>query len=164
MKALENKAVSRDLAKKAGVPIPPGSDGPVENEQDALAVAKKIGYPVLIKAIAGGGGRGMRVAHNDISLVRGFHTAKSEAENAFGDAGVYIEKFIENHIILNFRYLKSRKYYSPWRTRYSIQRRNQKIIEETPSPLIENKFRPQKNGESGYKNRSESKIYKCRNS
>ena len=71
MTALADKAVSRALAKKAGVPIPPGSDGNVENEQDALATAKKIGYPVMIKAIAGGGGRGMRVAHNDISLIKG---------------------------------------------------------------------------------------------
>src|ERR1700744_1286591 len=96
MNALEDKAVSRALAKKAGVEIPPGSEGTVENEKDALAIAKKIGYPVMIKAIAGGGGRGMRIAHNDISLVKGFHTARSEAEKSFGNSGVYIEKFIEN--------------------------------------------------------------------
>src|SRR6185369_8892355 len=94
--ALEDKAVSRALAKKAGVPTPPGSDGIVDSEQDALVVAKKIGYPVMIKAVAGGGGRGMRVAHNDISLVKGFHTARTEAEKCFGNSGVYIEKFIEN--------------------------------------------------------------------
>src|SRR5436189_5581878 len=93
MNALEDKAVSRVLAKKAGVPTPPGSEGVVDNEQDALTVAKRIGYPVMIKAVAGGGGRGMRVAHNDISLVRGFHTARTAAENAFGNSGVYIEKF-----------------------------------------------------------------------
>src|ERR1700743_2555989 len=85
MNAMEDKAVSRVLAKKAGVPTPPGSEGTVENEQDALAVAKKIGYPVMIKAVAGGGGRGMRVAHNDISLVKGFHTARSEAQKSFGN-------------------------------------------------------------------------------
>src|SRR6266542_6572973 len=68
MNALEDKAVSRALAKKAGVPIPPGSDGVIDNEQEALTVAKRIGYPVMIKAVAGGGGRGMREAHNDISL------------------------------------------------------------------------------------------------
>src|SRR5712675_2925191 len=75
MTALEDKAVSRALAKKAGVPTPPGSEGVVENEQDALSTAKRISYPVMIKAIAGGGGRGMRVAHNDISLIKGYHTA-----------------------------------------------------------------------------------------
>src|ERR1700729_1046027 len=96
MNALEDKAVSRNLAKKAGVPIPPGSEGNVANEQDALAVAKRIGYPIIIKAIAGGGGRGMRVAHNDISMVKGYHTARTEAEKAFGNSGVYIEKYIEN--------------------------------------------------------------------
>jgi acetyl-CoA carboxylase biotin carboxylase subunit len=87
MNALENKAVSRVLAKKAGVPPPPGSEGVVENEQDALATAKRVGYPVMIKAVSGGGGCGMRVAHNDISLLKGFHSAKNEAEKAFGNPG-----------------------------------------------------------------------------
>ena len=96
MNALEDKQVSRALAKKAGVPIPPGSEGIIQNEQEALAIAKKIGYPVMIKAVAGGGGRGMRVAHNDISMIKGLHTCRTEAEKAFGNGGVYIEKFIEN--------------------------------------------------------------------
>ena len=77
----------------------------MENEQDALAVAKRIGYPVMIKAIAGGGGRGMRVAHNDISLVKGYHTARTEAEKAFGNSGVYIEKYIENSHHIEFQIL-----------------------------------------------------------
>jgi len=94
MQALADKAVSRALAKKAGVAIPPGSEGVVEKEPDALAIAKQIGYPVMIKAIAGGGGRGMRVAHNDISLVKGYYTARTEADKAFGNSGVYIEKYI----------------------------------------------------------------------
>src|SRR5271169_4775682 len=105
MNALEDKAASRALARKAGVPTPPGSEGPVENEQDALVVAKRIGYPVMIKAVAGGGGRGMRVAHNDVSLVKGFHTARSEAEKAFGNSSVYIEKFIENSHHVEFQIL-----------------------------------------------------------
>ena len=143
MNALEDKAISRALAKKAGVPIPPGSEGNVDNEQDALSVARKIGYPVIIKAIAGGGGRGMRVAHNDISLIKGYHTARTEAEKAFGNSKVYIEKFIENphHIEIqilgdnrgNIIHLGERD--------CSIQRRNQKLIEETPSPLIEHKYK-----------------------
>jgi len=143
MNALEDKAVSRALAKKAGVPTPPGSDGNIESEQDALATARRIGYPVMIKAIAGGGGRGMRAAHNDVSLVKGYHTARTEAEKAFGNSGVYIEKFIENphHIEVqilgdnrgNIIHLGERD--------CSIQRRNQKIVEETPSPLIENRFK-----------------------
>src|SRR6478672_2022617 len=143
MNALEDKAVSRALAKKAGVPTPPGSEGVVDNEQDALAVAKKIGYPVMIKAVAGGGGRGMRVAHNDISLVKGYHTARTEAEKAFGNSGVYIEKFIENPHHIEFQILGDNKGHiiHLGERDCSIQRRNQKVVEESPSPLIESKFK-----------------------
>ena len=143
MNALEDKAISRALAKKAGVPIPPGSDGIVGTEQEAKEVAKKIGYPVMIKAVAGGGGRGMRVAHNDISLVKGFHTAKTEAEKAFGNAGVYIEKFIENPHHIEFQILGDNRgnIIHLGERDCSVQRRNQKLVEETPSPLIENKFK-----------------------
>jgi acetyl-CoA carboxylase biotin carboxylase subunit len=143
MNALGDKSTSRALAKKAGVPIPPGSEGLIENEQAALACAKKIGYPLMIKAIAGGGGRGMRVAHNDISLVKGYHTARSEAEKAFGNSAVYIEKFIENPHHIEFQILGDARgnIIHLGERDCSIQRRNQKIVEETPSPLIENKFK-----------------------
>jgi acetyl-CoA carboxylase biotin carboxylase subunit len=143
MKALEDKAVSRALAKRAGVPIPPGSDGIVESEQDAQTVAKRIGYPVMIKAIAGGGGRGMRVAHNDISLVKGYHTARNEAEKAFGNSGVYIEKYIENPHHIEFQILGDNKGHviHLGERDCSIQRRNQKVVEETPSPFIDHRFR-----------------------
>jgi acetyl-CoA carboxylase biotin carboxylase subunit len=143
MSALEDKAVSRALAKKAGVPIPPGSEGAVENEQEAITVAKRIGYPVMIKAIAGGGGRGMRVAHNDISLVKGFYTARTEAEKAFGNSGVYIEKFIENPHHVEFQILADNKgdCIHLGERDCSIQRRNQKMVEESPSPLLDNKFK-----------------------
>jgi acetyl-CoA carboxylase biotin carboxylase subunit len=143
MNALENKATSRALAKKAGVPIPPGSDGLIENEEAALTTAKRIGYPVMIKAIAGGGGRGMRAAHNDISLIKGYHTARSEAEKAFGNSAVYIEKFIENPHHIEFQILGDNKgnIIHLGERDCSIQRRNQKVVEETPSPLIENKHK-----------------------
>lgn len=143
MNALENKAVSRELARKAGVPLPPGSEGVVETEQAAWQTAKRIGYPVLIKAIAGGGGRGMRIAHNDISLKKGFHTARAEAEKAFGNAGVYIEKFIEDAHHIEFQILAdtSGNIVHLGERDCSIQRRNQKLIEETPSPLLENRFK-----------------------
>src|SRR6188768_291902 len=143
MNSLENKATSRALAKKAGVPIPPGSDGLIQNEEEALSTAKRIGYPVMIKAIAGGGGRGMRVAHNDISLIKGYHTARSEAEKAFGNSAVYIEKFIENPHHIEFQILADNRgnIIHLGERDCSIQRRNQKVVEETPSPLIENKFR-----------------------
>jgi acetyl-CoA carboxylase biotin carboxylase subunit len=143
MNALEDKAISRALAKKAGVPIPPGSEGLVENEQQAKEIAKRIGYPVMIKAIAGGGGRGMRVAHNDISLVKGYHTARTEAEKAFGNSGVYIERFIENPHHIEFQILGDAKgnIIHLGERDCSIQRRNQKVVEETPSPLIDNQFK-----------------------
>src|SRR5438046_10036110 len=140
MNALEDKAVSRALAKKAGVPTPPGSEGVVDNEQEALTVSKRIGYPVMIKAVAGGGGRGMRVAHNDISLVKGYHTARTEAEKAFGNSGVYIEKFIENPHHVAFQILGDNKGHiiHLGERDCSIQRRNQKVVEESPSPLLDN--------------------------
>jgi acetyl-CoA carboxylase biotin carboxylase subunit len=143
MNALENKATSRALAKKAGVPIPPGSEGLIQNEEEALSNAKKIGYPVMIKAIAGGGGRGMRIAHNDISLIKGYHTARSEAEKAFGNSAVYIEKFIENPHHIEFQILADNRgnIIHLGERDCSIQRRNQKVVEETPSPLIEHKFK-----------------------
>jgi len=143
MQSLDDKAISRALAKKVGVPTPPGSESTVEKEQDALAVAKRIGYPVMIKAVAGGGGRGMRVAHNDISLVKGYHTARSEAEKAFGNSGVYIEKYIENPHHIEIQVLGDNKGHiiHLGERDCSIQRRNQKVVEEAPSPLLEHKFR-----------------------
>jgi acetyl-CoA carboxylase biotin carboxylase subunit len=143
MNALSDKAVSRALAKKAGVETPPGSEGCVDKEQDALAVAKRIGYPVIIKAVAGGGGKGMRIAHNDISLIKGYHTARSEAEKSFGNSGVYVEKFIENphHIEIQILGDNKGKIIHLGERDCSVQRRNQKLVEESPSPLLENKFR-----------------------
>ena len=96
MRAMGDKNSARAAARKAGVPVTPGSDGIVETEAEAIKVAKKIGYPVMIKAVSGGGGRGMRAAHNEVSLMQGFHGARMEAEKAFGNAEVYIEKLIVN--------------------------------------------------------------------
>ena len=143
MNALLDKAASRVLAKKAGVPTPPGSEGVVETEAEALSTAKKIGYPVLIKAVAGGGGRGMRIAHNDISLIKGYHTARGEAEKAFGNSGVYVEKYFENPHHIEFQILGDARgnIIHLGERDCSIQRRHQKLIEETPSPLIDNKFK-----------------------
>ncbi|RME96104.1 MAG: acetyl-CoA carboxylase biotin carboxylase subunit [Verrucomicrobia bacterium] len=143
MQALSDKAVSRELAKKAGVPIPPGSEGVVETEEDAVAIAQKIGYPVMLKAVAGGGGRGMRVAHNDISLKKNFHMAKSEAEKAFGNPGVYLEKYFENPHHIEFQILGDGRgnIIHLGERDCSVQRRHQKLVEETPSPLIEQRFK-----------------------
>ena len=143
MHAFGDKQTSRELAKKAGVPVPPGSKSLVEDEKAAREIARDIGYPVMIKAVAGGGGRGMRVAHNDVSLLKGFHTARSEAEQAFGNAGVYIEKFIENPRHIEFQIFGDQRGHiiHLGERDCSIQRRNQKLIEESPSPLMEGKQR-----------------------
>ena len=90
-----DKSRAREMMKKAGVPVTPGSDGIVKTQEEAMVIAKKLGYPVLIKAVAGGGGKGMRIARNDVSLVQGYMTARAEAERAFGNPDVYVEKLVE---------------------------------------------------------------------
>jgi acetyl-CoA carboxylase biotin carboxylase subunit len=133
-----DKDLARACARKAGVPVTPGSDGVVENDTEAAKVAKKIGYPVMIKAVAGGGGRGMRAAHNESSLITGFHSARMEAEKAFGNPAVYIEKLILNPHHIEFQIVAdSHGHVIHLGERdCSIQRRNQKVIEETPSPIM----------------------------
>jgi acetyl-CoA carboxylase biotin carboxylase subunit len=133
-----DKAVARETARKAGVPVTPGSAGTIESDQEALKVAKKIGYPVMIKAVAGGGGRGMRQAHNDVSLVQGFNAARMEAEKAFGNGALYLEKLIENPHHIEFQILADQhgKIVHIGERDCSIQRRNQKLLEEAPSPFI----------------------------
>jgi acetyl-CoA carboxylase biotin carboxylase subunit len=138
MRKMGDKNLARQYARKAGVPITPGSDGIVPDENEALKVAKKIGYPVMIKAVAGGGGRGMRVAHNDASFVPAFHAARMEAENAFGNPDVYIEKLIVNPHHIEFQIVADKHGHIVHlgERDCSIQRRNQKVIEECPSPLM----------------------------
>jgi acetyl-CoA carboxylase biotin carboxylase subunit len=138
MRLMGDKNAARVSARKAGVPVVPGSDGIVDTEQDAIKVAKKIGYPVMIKAVAGGGGRGMRTAHNEPSLLGAFHSARHEAEKAFGNGDVYIEKLILNPHHIEFQIMadsRGRVVHLGERD-CSIQRRNQKVIEECPSPLM----------------------------
>src|SRR5690606_4798661 len=126
------------LAKKAKVPTVPGSDGAVEDEKQALKIANDIGYPVIIKAAAGGGGRGMRVAHNDVSLRAGFKQAQAEAENAFKDATVYIEKYVEfgRHVEVQVLADNHGNAVHLWERDCSMQRRHQKLVEESPSPFL----------------------------
>ncbi|MBV8351149.1 MAG: acetyl-CoA carboxylase biotin carboxylase subunit [Verrucomicrobia bacterium] len=145
IRIMGDKNAAREQARRAGVPITPGSDGVVETEKEAVEIAKKVGYPVMIKAIAGGGGRGMRAAHNDVSLVQGFHAAHSEAEKAFGNGGVYIEKLIDRPHHIEFQVIgdsHGRLVHLGERD-CSIQRRNQKIVEECPSPLVDERLREQ---------------------
>jgi acetyl-CoA carboxylase, biotin carboxylase subunit len=138
-----NKVVAREIARDAGVPVIPGSDGPVENENEALRVAHEIGFPIIIKASAGGGGRGMRVAHNDGSLLKGFNMARAEAEAAFKDPTVYIEKFLDHsrHVEIQVMADKYGNVVHLGERDCTIQRRNQKLIEESPSPAISEETR-----------------------
>ena len=142
---LGDKVAARELAKRAGVPVVPGSDGPVEDEARALSVAAKIGYPIMIKAAAGGGGRGMRIARNEPSLVTGFHAARAEAQNAFGDGTVYLEKLVENprHVEVQILADKYGKVLHLGERDCSIQRRHQKLIEESPSAALTPQLRQQ---------------------
>ena len=143
IRSMGDKNTARDTAKRAGMPVTPGSDGIVPDEKAALSIARKIGYPVMIKATAGGGGRGMRPAHNDGSLVTGFHAARAEAEKAFGNPGVYIEKLIENPHHIEFQIMADSHgdVVHLGERDCSMQRRNQKIIEETPSPIMTDEIR-----------------------
>ena len=136
-----DKAVAKETVKKAGVPVVPGSDGPVSNEDDAVKLAREVGYPVIIKAVAGGGGRGMRVAHNDVSFAKELRVASNEAEKAFGNGDVYIEKFVENPRHIEFQVLADShgNVVHLGERDCSIQRRHQKLIEEAPSPFLINK-------------------------
>jgi acetyl-CoA carboxylase biotin carboxylase subunit len=143
MRKLGDKATARDIAKQAKVPVVPGSDGLVGDEKQAVEVAEKIGYPVLVKATAGGGGRGMRVANSRMALVNAWHQARAEALTAFGEAGVYIEKYLERPRHVEIQILADghgRIVYLGERE-CSVQRRHQKLVEEGPSPALSDSMR-----------------------
>jgi len=143
MRLMGDKMMARTTMAKLGLPIVPGSSGAVKSKEDALKTAQKIGYPVIIKAAAGGGGKGMRICHNDVTLASSFMTAQAEAEVNFGNASVYIEKYLEKprHIEIQLLadqfghviYLGERD--------CSIQRRHQKLLEEAPSSAVDVKLR-----------------------
>ncbi len=143
MLQLGNKNEARKLAKKAGVPVVPGSEGLIDKEEDALRLAHEMDYPVLIKAAAGGGGRGMRVASNDISLKTGLTQARAEAENAFKDGSVYLEKYIEQPRHIEVQILADRhgNVVHLYERDCSLQRRHQKLVEESPAPNLPVKVR-----------------------
>jgi acetyl-CoA carboxylase biotin carboxylase subunit len=138
MRLVGDKVAARNLAKRAKVPLVPGSPGNVADEDEAMAVAEQIGYPVMIKASAGGGGRGMRVAHNEATLRTNFRNARAEAEVAFKDGSLYIEKYIERPRHVEVQLVGDRKgnVIHFWERDCSLQRRHQKLVEESPSPHI----------------------------
>jgi len=143
MARMGDKARAREVALEVDVPVIPGSDGVIADEKEACRVAEDLGYPVMIKAVAGGGGRGMRVAHSEIALLKGYAQARAEATAAFGNGDVYVEKLIEHphHVEVqiladshgNCVFLGDRE--------CSVQRRHQKLIEEAPAPLLSEDLR-----------------------
>src|SRR6478735_5896314 len=143
IRLMGDKARARRVMKKAGVPILPGSDGPIENEEKALKLAKEIGYPVIVKATAGGGGRGMRVVRAPGELSHAVKTAQREAEAAFGVSDVYIEKYVESPRHIEFQILGDHhgNVVHLGERECSIQRRHQKLSEESPSPALSEKMR-----------------------
>src|SRR5699024_7516417 len=132
------KDVARSTMKEADVPIVPGSEGVLDSEEEAIKVAKEIGYPVIIKATAGGGGKGIRVAYDEEEFINGFRITQKEAETAFGNPGVYLEKYIEDfrHVEIQILADEHGNVIHLGERDCTIQRRLQKLVEETPSPAI----------------------------
>ncbi len=143
MAKLGDKNAAREMAKAANVPIVPGSDGIISSPDEALRFAHEVGFPVLIKAVAGGGGRGMRVAANDLALKSALQQAQQEAEAAFGNGAVYLEKYIEQprHVEVQVLADHHGNVVHLWERDCSVQRRHQKLIEESPSTSINQKTR-----------------------
>ncbi len=143
MRALGDKIQAKAIARSARVPVVPGSDGPLATVSEAVDVAETIGYPVAIKAAAGGGGRGIRFAHNEATLKSVFKQARAEAEISFGDGRLYMEKCLEDFRHIEVQILGDRRGHIVhlFERECSVQRRRQKVIEETPSPGLKSKVR-----------------------
>lgn len=143
IRLMGDKIEAKAAMQKAGLPLIPGSPAAISSKEEALRIAKRIQYPVIIKAAAGGGGKGMRVAHNDVRLVSAFMTAQAEAEAAFGVPDVYIERYIERprHVEIQVIADSYGHVVSLGERDCSIQRRHQKLIEESPSPAVDSKLR-----------------------
>lgn len=143
--SMGDKSSARIIMRKAGVPVVPGTEGLVEDETEALAIAKEIGFPVIVKATAGGGGKGMRIARDEDDLARALASARSEAQAAFGDGGVYIEKYLRpiRHIEIQIIADSQGNVVHLGERDCSVQRRHQKLIEEAPSPVLTPALREQ---------------------
>ncbi len=143
IRAMGDKISARETMRKIGVPIMPGTQEAIKDKDDALKIAKRIKYPVIIKATAGGGGRGMRICHNEVRLVSAMLTAQQEAEAAFGNPGIYIEKYLEKPKHIEFQILADTHGHMVhlYERDCTIQRRHQKLLEESPSPSVDWKLR-----------------------
>lgn len=140
---LGNKSNAKEMMKKAGVPVIPGSNGSVKSLKDAICIAEEIGYPIILKAAAGGGGKGIRIANNSDEVESQYEIVKQEAKNSFNDDEIYIEKFIENprHVEIQIVADEHGNIIHLGERDCTIQRNHQKIIEETPSTAIDEKIR-----------------------
>ena len=138
-----NKAKAREIMKEAGVPVVPGYEGKIDDEIHALSIAKEIGYPIMIKASAGGGGKGIRIAKNDEEFLMGYKTAKTEAKACFGDDTLYLEKFIQKPKHIEFQILADEfgNVIHLCERECSMQRKNQKVLEEAPSNVLNEELR-----------------------
>lgn len=143
IRLMGDKMAAKETVKRAGMPVIPGSTGIIKDKEEALKIAKRQRYPVIIKAAAGGGGKGMRICHNDVRLISAFLTAQREAEAAFGNPAIYIEKYIERPRHVEFQILGDEYGHIVHlgERDCTIQRRHQKLIEESPSPAIDTKLR-----------------------
>ncbi|MBU2541179.1 MAG: acetyl-CoA carboxylase biotin carboxylase subunit [Candidatus Omnitrophica bacterium] len=143
MRLMGDKMAARETMKKAKIPIIPGTLTAIKEKEDAIKIAKKIKYPIMIKATAGGGGKGMRICHNDVRLISALITAQNEAESSFGNPDVYFEKYISNSRHIEFQIVADRKGHTVHlgERDCSIQRRHQKLLEESPSMALDDKLR-----------------------
>ncbi len=143
IRLMGDKIAAKDLMRKAGIPIIPGSLAAVRNKEDALNTARRIQYPVIVKAAAGGGGRGMRVCHNDVRLVSALMTCQAEAEAGFGNSDVFVEKYLQQPRHIEFQILADKHGHiiHLGERDCTIQRRHQKLIEESPSPAVDARLR-----------------------
>jgi len=152
IRLMGDKATAKDTMKKAGVPTIPGSDGLINSIEEGLKIAKKVKYPVIVKATAGGGGKGMRIIHNESEFKKAWDDAKRESAAAFGNDGLYLEKFVEEprHIEIQIVGDQYGKVCHLSERDCSIQRRHQKLLEETPSPVVTQELR-ERMGEAAIK-------------
>ena len=143
IRLMGDKLAAKDLMRKIGIPIIPGSMTAIKGNEDALKTAHRIHYPVIVKAAAGGGGRGMRVCHNDVRLISALMTCQSEAETNFGNSDVFVEKYLEEPRHIEFQILADKHGHTIHLNERdcTIQRRHQKLIEEAPSPAVDAKLR-----------------------
>ncbi len=143
IRRMGDKATARELVASLGIPVVPGSDGAIEDPKEALRVAKGIGFPVIVKASAGGGGKGMRVAQDPAAFAQAFQLARNEALAAFGSAAVYVEKFLERPRHIEFQVMGDRhgRVMHLCERDCSVQRRHQKLIEVAPSPVVDQEMR-----------------------